>query len=78
MIDYNGQQITVINEFTGDNNSIVETLTFFGGASYLGYDLGSATYTLGRGANSIQAGDGAANTTDRRSRSGSDLRQCRK
>ena len=62
VIDYNGQQITVINEFNRSNNSTVETLTFLGGASYLGYDLGSATYNFGSGANSIQAGDSAANT----------------
>ena len=62
VIDYNGQQITVINEFDLGNNSTVETLTFFDGASYLGYDLGSATYNFGSGANSIQAGDSADNT----------------
>jgi len=38
-------------------------VTFFGGASYLGYDLGSATYTIGSGVNnSVQVGDDAANT----------------
>ncbi len=62
VVDYNGQQITVINQFAAGNNSVVEGLTFFGGASYLGYDLGSSTYTFGSGANSIQAGDSAANT----------------
>ena len=62
VIDYNGQQITVINEFAAGNNSTVEGLTFSGGASYLGYDLGSSTYTFGSGATSIQAGDSAANT----------------
>ena len=62
VIDYNGQQITVINEFAVGNNSFVENLTFSGGASYLGYDLGSATYNFGRGANSIQTGDSADNT----------------
>ena len=62
VIDYNGQQITVIDQFAAGNNSTVESLTFFGGASYLGYDLGSSTYTLGSGANSIQAGDSGDNT----------------
>ena len=62
VIDYNGQQITVINEFSGDNNFIVENLTFFGGASYFGYDLGSGSWTLGSGVNSILVGDNAANT----------------
>ena len=62
VIDYNGQQITVINEFATGNNSTVETLTFFGGASYLGYDLGSSSYTFGSGVNSIQAGDNGDNT----------------
>ena len=62
VIDYNDQQITVINEFAAGNNSFVETLTFSGGASYLGYDLGSGTYNFGRGANSIQVGDSGDNT----------------
>ena len=62
VIDYNGQQITVIDQFTAGNNSTVESLTFFGGASYLGYDLGSSSYTFGSGANSIQAGDSDDNT----------------
>ena len=62
VIDYNGQQITVINQFAAGTNSTVETLTFFGGASYFGYDLGSGSWTLGSGANSIIAGDSDANT----------------
>ena len=62
VIDYNGQQITVINEFAAGNNSTVETLTFQDGASYLGYDLGSATYNFGRGVNSILVGDSGDNT----------------
>ena len=63
VIDYNGQQITVINEFNGDSHFTVENLTFFGGASYLGYDLGSVTYSLNGGAsNPIRVGDSADNT----------------
>jgi len=62
VIGYNGQQITVINEFSGDNHFTVENLTFFGGASYFGYDLGSGSWSLGSGVNSILAGDNAANT----------------
>ena len=66
VIDYNDAQITVVNEFNGNNNSFVENVTFFGGASYLGYDLdnlGSATYSIGSGVNnSIQVGDSADNT----------------
>jgi VCBS repeat-containing protein len=68
VIDYNGQQINVISEFSGDNHFIVETLTFFGGATYAGFDLGSGIYTLGTGTtaaagvNTILSGDGAANT----------------
>ncbi len=68
VIDYNGQQITVINEFNGDNHWLVETLTFFGGASYAGFDLGSGVYTLGigtsaaAGVNTILSGDSANNT----------------
>jgi len=49
VINYNAQQVTVVNQFSGDNHFIVETLTFFGGASYAGYDLGSVLYTLGTG-----------------------------
>ena len=57
---------------------IVESLTFFGGASYLGYDLGSSTYTIaGSGTDMIRAGDNGANFTGS-SRPGSDLRQWRK
>ncbi len=63
VIDYNGQQITVVNEFNGNRNSDVESLTFLGGASYLGYDLGSVTYSLDGSANNpILAGDSADNT----------------
>ncbi len=66
VINYNDAQITVINEFSAGNNSFVENVTFFGGGSYLGYDLdnlGSATYSIGSGANnSIQVGDSADNT----------------
>ena len=63
VIDYNGQQITVVNEFNGNSDSNVESVTFLDGASYLGYDLRSATYTIGGGINnSIQAGDSAGNT----------------
>jgi len=63
VIDYNDQQITVVNEFNGDNHFTVENLTFLGGASYLGYDLGSVTYSLNGGAsNPIRAGDSADNT----------------
>ncbi len=63
VIDYNDAQITVVDEFNGNNNSDVESLTFLGGASYLGYDLGSVTYSLdGRGSNPIQAGDSGDNT----------------
>lgn len=68
VIDYNGQQITVVNEFNGNANSLVENLTFFGGASYAGFDLGSGTYTLGTGTsatagvNTILSGDSANNT----------------
>ena len=78
VIDYNGQQITVINEFNLGNNSTVETLTFFGGASYLGYDLGSSTYTFGSGATFNPGGRQRRQHTVRRSRPGSDLRQWRK
>ena len=62
MIDYNGQQITVINEFNGNPNSLLESLTFFGGASYFGYDLGTRSWTLGTGVNSIVSGDSANNS----------------
>ncbi len=62
VIDYNDQQITVINEFAVGNNSFVENVNF-GGATYLGYDLGSANYTIGSGVNnSIQVGDSGDNT----------------
>ncbi len=43
VIDYNSQQITVVNHFTGTN---VETIQFVGGATFLGYNLGTGTYSL--------------------------------
>ena len=78
VIDYNGQQITVINEFNGNNRFTVENLTFFGGASYFGYDLGSGSWSLGSGVNSILVGRQRRQHADRQSRPGYDLRQCRK
>ena len=62
VIGYNGQQITVTSQFSGNQDSQLGSLTFFGGASYLGYDLGSSTYTLaGGGTDFIRAGDSGAN-----------------
>src|SRR5262249_10492794 len=68
VVDYHGQQVTVINQFRRDNHFHGETLPFFGGATYAGYDLGSAAYTLGTGTtaaagvNTILSGDSADNT----------------
>ena len=45
VINFNGQQATVTKPFLGSNN-MVETLTFSGGATYAGFDLGSGAYTL--------------------------------
>ncbi len=45
VIAYNGQQITVTNHFVAGNNT-VETLTFLGGATYMGHALGTGAYTL--------------------------------
>jgi Tol biopolymer transport system component/Ca2+-binding RTX toxin-like protein len=68
VIKFDGQQITVTDHFAGDRN--VGGLTFDGGASYDGYDLGSGTYYLsndsgfnrsGTSGNDILSGDGAAN-----------------
>jgi Ca2+-binding RTX toxin-like protein len=62
VIDYNGQQVTVIDQLSGNGNAHLGSLTFFGGASYLGYDLGSSKYTLaGSGTDMIRAGDNADN-----------------
>ena len=62
VIDYNGQQVTVIDQLSGNGDPHLGSLTFFGGASYLGYDLGSSTYTVaGSGTDMIRAGDNGAN-----------------
>ena len=42
---FNGQQITVNNQFAGGGN-VVETLTFGGGGTFAGYQLGTGAYTL--------------------------------
>jgi Ca2+-binding RTX toxin-like protein len=69
-ITINGQAITVLNHFTAATT--VESLTFTGGASYKGFALGSAAYTLSNddngartssaGVNTILTGDTVANT----------------
>jgi VCBS repeat-containing protein len=62
VIDYNGQQVTVIDQLSGNGNAHLGSLTFFGGASYLGYDLGSSKYTLaGSGTDMIRAADNGDN-----------------
>ncbi len=62
VIDYNGQQVTVIDQLSGNGDRHLGSLTFFGGASYLGYDLGSSKYTVaGSGTDMIRAGDNGAN-----------------
>lgn len=43
-IRYNGQQITINNHFSGDDD--IEFVTFWGGATYGAYNLGNAAYTL--------------------------------
>lgn len=45
VISYNGQQITVQNHFNGGTGA-VEVLTFVGGGTYAGYDLGSSSYNI--------------------------------
>ena len=65
VIAYNGQQITVSNHF---GIGQVENLVFSGSASYAGYNLGSASYTLSTGptaspgVNTILSGDTSNNT----------------
>jgi T1SS-143 domain-containing protein len=44
VIEYNGQQVTVINHFDSDT-SAVESISFDGGSVY-GYDLGTTSYTI--------------------------------
>ena len=79
VIDYNGQQVTVINQFSGNQDSELGSLTFFGGASYLGYDLGSSTYSVaGSGHRYDPGGRQRRQLHPGRFRPGSDLRQCRK
>jgi Ca2+-binding RTX toxin-like protein len=45
VIDYNGQQIVVVDQYAGTGNNI-ETITFVGGATYKGYALVSTAYNL--------------------------------
>jgi len=52
----------VIDQLSGNGDRHLGSLTFFGGASYLGYDLGSSKYTVaGSGTDMIRAGDNAGN-----------------
>ncbi|HZV61590.1 MAG TPA: tandem-95 repeat protein [Methylophilaceae bacterium] len=70
LITYNDQQISVTNHFNGTAD--IETITFWGGASYGAYDLGSNPYTLSiddtgartaaAGVNTILAGSTNADT----------------
>jgi hypothetical protein len=68
VIQFNGQQITLTNQF---DDSTVGALQFNGGASYAGYDLGGNLYSLsddggttrnGTSGNDILAGDAGGNT----------------
>ncbi len=69
VIQFDNQQVTVADHFEGNRN--VGALTFDGGASYDGYDLGSDPYYLsndsgfnrvGTSGNDILSGDGSANS----------------
>jgi VCBS repeat-containing protein len=69
VIQFSGQQVTVDDHFTGDDN--VGGLQFDGGASYDGYSLGSDLYFLsndggssrdGTSGNDVLSGDGNANS----------------
>jgi Tol biopolymer transport system component len=68
VIQFNGQQITVTDQF---DDSTVGALQFAGGASYAGYDLGGDLYSVsddsgftrnGTSGNDILSGDGNANS----------------
>ena len=43
VLTYNGQQVTAVNHYAGAG---VETITFTGGGTFLGYSLGAAAYAL--------------------------------
>ena len=57
LITYNGQSITVINEFSATKDDQVEKMSFNGG-KFAGYSLGTGPYTINAttGGNDIVAG----------------------
>ena len=52
---YNGQQISIVNHYGSD----VESITFVGGGSYLGYSLGIGSYNLSDDSSSTLTGVGS-------------------
>jgi Ca2+-binding RTX toxin-like protein len=72
IITYNGQQITVNSHFTTSATGTIETVTFWGGATYGAYNLGSGDYaistddvgnrTASAGVNTILSGSTAGDT----------------